>query len=98
MSLAELRDLFIVIFSIAGVAATIFISIIAFLVYRRIRAILDSAKTTVTNIREVTSVMSENVAKPLANIASVLQGIAKVLEFITGPIKRREAKRGGREE
>jgi len=97
MSLAELRDLFIVIFSVAGVAATIFISIIAFLIYRRIRYILDSARATVTNIREVTSVMSENVAKPLANIASVMQGIAKVLEFITGPVRRREAKRGARE-
>lgn len=97
MSIAELRDLFIVIFSVAGVAAIIFISIIAFLVYRRIRYILDSARATVTNIREVTSVMSEDVAKPLANIASVLQGIAKVLEFITGPVRRREAKRGARE-
>jgi len=96
MSLADLRDLFIVIFSIAGIAATIFLSIIAFLVYRRIRSILDSAKVAAANIRDVTSVMSENVAKPLASIASVLQGIVKVLEFITGPIRRREAKRGGR--
>lgn len=97
MSLADLRDLFIVIFSIAGIAATVFLSIIAFLVYRRIRSILDSAKVAAANIRDVTSVMSENVAKPLASIASVLQGIVKVLEFITGPIRRREAKRGGRE-
>jgi len=97
MSLADLRDLFIVIFSIAGIAATVFLSIIAFLVYRRIRSILDSAKMAAANIRDVTSVMSENVAKPLASIASVLQGIVKVLEFITGPIRRREAKRGGRE-
>lgn len=98
MSLAELRDLFIVIFSIAGIAATVFISIVAFLVYRRVRAILDSGRATMANIREITSVMSENVAKPLASIASVLQGIVKVLEFILGPIRRREARRSGREE
>lgn len=96
MSLAELRDLFIVIISIAGIAAIVFSSIIVFLIFRRIRAILDSSKATVANIREITTVMSQNVAKPLSNIASVLQGITRVIEFIIGPVKRKEERRGGR--
>jgi len=95
MSLAELRDLFIVIFSIAGITATIFIVVIIVMVYRKIRTILDSSRATVANIRELTSVMSQDVAKPLSNIASVLQGIARVIEFITGPLKRKEERRGG---
>jgi len=97
MSLAELRDLFIVIISVTGIAAIIFSSVIVFLVYRRIRAILDSSRATVANIREFTAVMSQNVAKPLGNIASVLQGIARFIEFIIGPVRRKEERRGGRE-
>lgn len=98
MSLAELRDLFIVIFAILGIGATLFLSIMAFLVFRRIRAILDSGRATVGNIRDITATVSENIVKPLASIASVLQGVAKVLEFILGPLRRKEGERSGRGE
>ena len=97
MSLAELRDLFIVIISVAGIAAIILFSVIVLLIYLRIRSILDSSRATVANIREFTAVMSKDVAKPLSNIASVLQGITRVIEFITGPARRKEERRGGRE-
>lgn len=97
MSLAELRDLFIVIISVAGIAAIILFSVIVVVIFLRIRAILASSKATVANIREITAVMSRDVAKPLGNIASVLQGIARVIEFITGPARRKEERRGGRE-
>ncbi len=90
MSLADLRDLFIVIFSLAGIIAIIFISVIAFLVYRRVRVVLDSWAATVANIRDITSVFSENIAKPLANIASVVQGISRFFEFISKPLKKKE--------
>jgi hypothetical protein len=98
MSLAELRDLFIVIFAILGIGATIFISIIAFLVYRRIRAVLDSGRATLGNIRDITSTVSENIVKPLASIASIIRGIARALEFISGPVRRKEGERSGRGE
>ncbi len=98
MSLAELRDLFIVIFSIVGIAATVFLSIIILLVYRRVRDILDAGKATMVNIRDITSMVSESIVKPLASVAGFLQGILRFLEFILGPIRRREAKRGGGEE
>ena len=98
MSLAELRDLFIVIIAILGIGATIFLSIIAFLIFRRIRAILDSGRETVEIIRSITSAVSKDIVKPLASIASVLQGIAKVLEFISGPVREKGEKRSGWEE
>ncbi|MBE0415364.1 MAG: hypothetical protein IBX36_02320 [Dehalococcoidia bacterium] len=98
MSLAELRDLFIVIIAILGIGATIFLSIIAFLIFRRIRAILDSGRETVEIIRSITSAVSKDIVKPLASIASVLQGIAKVLEFISGPVRRKRGERSGWEE
>ena len=97
MSLAELRDLFIVIFSIAGILAIIFISIITLLVFRRVRNILEAWSVTVGNIRDITSIFSENIAKPLGNIASVVQGISRFFEFISRPLKRKEQEeeRGG---
>ena len=98
MSLAELRDLFIVIYSVLGIVALILLSIIAVLLYRKIDSILDSGKATVDNIRQSTSIMSDTIMGPLAAIASVLQGIVKALEFILGPIRRKGERRSGRGE
>ena len=95
MSLAELRDLFIVIFSIAGIVAIILLSVVTLLVYRKVRNILDAWAVTVGNIRDITTVFSENIAKPLGNIASVVQGISRFFEFITKPLKRREEEERG---
>ena len=96
MSLAELRDLFIVIFSCAAIAATIFLSILIFLIFRRIRSLLDSGRATLGNIQAISSMVSENIIKPLAGIASFLQGVRQALEVLTGISRRKEGKRSGR--
>lgn len=95
MSLAELRDLFIVIFSISGIVALIFIAIITLMVYRKVRIILDSWAATVGNIRDITSLVSENIAKPLASVAGVVQGISRFFEFLSRPVRRKEEDVGG---
>ena len=95
MSLAELRDLFIVIFSVCGIVAIIVMLIITLLLFRRIRLILDSWVATVGNIRDITSMVSENIAKPLAGIISVVQSISRFFEFLWKPARRKEEERGG---
>ncbi|KPJ54686.1 MAG: hypothetical protein AMJ37_00175 [Dehalococcoidia bacterium DG_18] len=96
MSLAELRDLFIIIFAVLGIGATIFFTVIAFLIFRRTLAILNTGKTIVSNIRSITTAVSHDVVKPLVSIAGVVQGIAKVLDFISD--RRKEGRKGGRGE
>jgi hypothetical protein len=92
MSLAELRDLFIIIFAVLGIGATLFFIIITFLIFRRIRATLDSGRAIAGNIRSITTAVSHDVVKPLASIAGVVQGIAKVLDFISD--RRKERRKG----
>jgi len=96
MSLAELRDLFIVIFAILGIGATIFLSIIAFIIFRKIRDMLNSGRATLESLHAIATVVSEDIAKPLGSIASVFQGVAKAVEIITGPFRRKEGRKGGR--
>ena len=92
MSLADLRDLFIVIFAIIGIGATILLVILALLVFRRIRSILDSGRQTAANIRKISSLASDGVAKPLRGIASSLQGLRSALEFVSRVSGRKEGK------
>jgi len=98
MSLAELRDLFIVIFSLVGIGATILFSILLLLVFRKIRSILDSGRQTVGNVRNISSLVSDNIVKPLVSISSFLQGLRQALEFISRVSKREEEKRSGQGE
>ena len=98
MSLAELRDLFIVIFSLVAIGATIIITILLFMVFLRIRSILDSGRETLGNVRDISSVVSDNIVKPLIGVASFVQGVRQALEVISGVARRKEERRSGREE
>jgi hypothetical protein len=89
MTLAELADLFFIIFAVVYIGAAIFFVVISFLIFRRIRDILDSSQTIAANIRIITSAITEDLIKPLASIASVVQGISKVLDFISDRKKDR---------
>lgn len=92
MSLAELRDLFIVIFSIVGIGATIFFVVITIKIYPKIRDTLDSVRSITANIRIITSAIAQDLIKPLASIASVVQGISKVLDFVSD--RRKDRRKG----
>jgi len=93
MTLAELADLFFIIFAVVYIGAAIFFVVITFLIFRRIRDILDSSQTIAANIRIITSAITEDLIKPLASIASVVQGISKVLDFISD--RRKDRRKGG---
>ncbi|MFQ5925303.1 MAG: hypothetical protein ACE5IE_04845 [Dehalococcoidia bacterium] len=98
MSLAELRDLFIVIFSILAIGATVFLLVLSFLLFRRIRSILDSGRATLGNARDITSLVSKEIIKPLAAIAGMVQGLQRALEFMSRFSKRKEGRKSDRGE
>ena len=95
MSLADLRDLFIVIFSIIGIVATILLAILSLLLFRKIQSILDSGRETATNISKIISVVSDSVVKPLSGVAGFLDGLRHALGFVSGVSRRKGGK--GRE-
>lgn len=98
MSLADLRDLFIVIFSILAIGATIFLLIISFLLFRRITSILNSGRATIGHVSDITSMVSKEIIKPLAVIVGMVQGLQRALEFISRSSKRKEGRRSDRGE
>jgi len=96
MSLAELRDLLIVIFAIVGILAMLIFIIISLLAFSKVRSILDSGMETAASIRKVSSLVSDGIAKPLVGIASFLRGLYRALEFISGGSRRKEEDSGER--
>jgi uncharacterized protein YoxC len=83
MTLDWLRDLIIVICGIAGTLIAIFVTVLIFRLYRQLKEITDSAKTTAKDIQSTWSFLSDTVVQPVIQITSLIQGIHQALNAVT---------------
>jgi uncharacterized protein YoxC len=95
MSIEWFRDLSISILGLGVTIVVIFIGVLALLVYRKVRPILDSIKATTKTIENISSSVEEEVSKPLAKLAAVIQGVRQAVSFV-GKFSR--GKEGGKDE
>lgn len=70
------RDVVIVVWGIIITLAVIFLTVIAYLIYKKIDAILKSVKNTAREIEAITLVAGEEISRPLIQVAGVAQGLA----------------------
>jgi hypothetical protein len=82
MTMAELRDLIIIIAGIVGMAGIVIIVVLAFKLYARLKPILDSIEKATKAVARVTSGIEEAVGKPLTQILSFVQGVRSALGFV----------------
>lgn len=81
MSIEWFRDLVVCVFGLGATVVLIFMGVLAFLLYRKIRPILDSSQATVKTVENISSCVEEEVAKPLAQIVAFVQGITQAVSF-----------------
>lgn len=82
MSIEWLRDLVVCIFGLGATIAIVFIAVLAFLLYRKIRPILNSVKATTKTVEDISSCVEEEVAKPLIHVAAFVQGVRQVVGLV----------------
>ena len=87
MDIAWFRDLAIIILVIVAAGATGVITVLALLLYRRLKVILDSAKAIIQTVQDI--------VKPLVQVAAVIQGIRQGMEGVNKIFRR---KKGGKDE
>lgn len=90
MSIEWFSDLVICIFGLAVTVAVIFLAVLAFLFYRRLRPVLDSLKATTKTVENLSSCVEVEVAGPLAQVAAFVQGIRQAVGLVRGFTKRKE--------
>jgi hypothetical protein len=56
--------------------------VLAFILYFRLKPILDSVKKTTDTVERITSGVEQAVAKPIAQIVSFVQGIRSALGLV----------------
>lgn len=93
MDIAWLRDLIIVILGVVATGVLIFVSVLSYSIYRRLRSILDSIKTTSRTVEGICSGWG-GVAKPFLQVVAVAQGLRQGINSIS----KLFGKKGGRDD
>jgi hypothetical protein len=90
VSIEHFRDLVICIFGLGATVGVIILVVLAFIIYFRIKPLLDSMKTTADTVARVSSAVEKELAGPLAQIVSFVQGVRQAMGFVNRFIRREE--------
>jgi hypothetical protein len=91
VSIEWFRDLVVCIFGLGATVVVIFLAVLAFMLYWRLRPVLDSLKATTKTVENISSCVETEVARPLAQIAAFVQGIRQAVSLVNRFTKRKEA-------
>ncbi len=88
MEVESLRDLVVVISGLVVTLVAILVGVISYLLYNRLNGILRSAKTTAVKIESLATVASDDISKPLIQVAGVVQGITHGINAVSRLFKK----------
>jgi len=95
VSIEWFRDLAIVILGLGVTIVAVFIGVLAFLLYRKFRPILNSLKATTKTVENISSCVEEEVSRPLAQLAAFVQGISKAVNLVSRFSRKKEGGKDG---
>lgn len=79
MSIEWFRDLVICICGLGVTVAVIIITVMAFLLYRKVSPTLESVKKTTKSVENLSSCVEAEVVGPLSQVAAFMQGIRQAV-------------------
>jgi hypothetical protein len=59
------------------------------MLYRKLRPILDSVKSTAKRVENISTTVEEEVTRPLAQLAAFVQGVRQVVGLFSGFTRRK---------
>ena len=92
MDIVWLRDLAIVIFAFEAIIVVLIIGILALMIYRKLKPILDSVKATTKTVENISSCVEQEVTRPLAQAAALIQGIRQATSLFSRFSKKEKDK------
>lgn len=97
MEIAWFRDLAICILGLVAILAIIFITIIVFVLYRKVKRIMDSAesisvsaKGIVADVRESVDSVKGEVLSPVIQLMAIVQGVRQGMDVFGKFFKKEE--------
>jgi len=95
VSIEWFRDLVVCIFGLGATVVLIFIGVLAFMLYRKLRPVLDSARAATKTVENISSCVEEEVSRPLAQVAAFIQGISQAVSLVSRFSRRKEGGKDG---
>ena len=90
MDIGWFRDLVICIFGLVTTIVVIFIGVLAYLLFSKIKPVLNSVRATSAILQEITSTVKDEVVKPAVQFATLIRGITQGVELVSRFFKREE--------
>lgn len=75
MTIEWFRDLVIVIFGLGTTIAVLAFLVMGIIMFFKVRSIIDTAKRVSGDVEDISSCVKDEIVKPLAQAAAVVQGI-----------------------
>ena len=94
MSLADTADILAIIRDSLLILVFLMILLLLFVTYRKLSAVLNSARQTLKNVEEVAAAISGKIVGPAAAGSGVAFGAGKLASFVLG-FSRKKRKKGG---
>jgi hypothetical protein len=92
--LDEFRDVMIIIMAFMAIGTTIMFAVLTFVIFRKISHTLDSVRSLVTEIKGVSSILSNTVVRPTVKGVSFAAGAKRVLDTLSKQARSKEARSG----
>lgn len=89
MTIEWFRDLVIVIFGLVTTLAVLSLLVMAIIAFVKIKYIMNAAQKISGDVKDISACVKEEVVKPLAQVASVVQGIRQAAGMF-GSRKKKE--------
>ncbi|MDY6893588.1 MAG: hypothetical protein SVO26_07765 [Chloroflexota bacterium] len=94
--LEQIRDIMIIISSLLVIGATLTITVLVVMVYRKLSPTLDSAQGFFADLKGVSSLVNDRVAKPLTKGAIFAAGVRQALKTLSKRSEMKEDNNGDR--
>ena len=88
MGIEWFRDLIICIGGVVVVGVLVFIAVILYSLYHRTRSIVDSIESITKTICGISSYATDEVVKPLVQVAALVQGIRQGINAVSKIFKK----------
>ena len=82
MSIEWFSDLVICIFGLGATVVILFLAVLVFLFYLRLKPVINSVKATTKTVENISSTVEVEVVKPLAQVAAFVQGIRQAISLV----------------
>lgn len=89
MTIEWFADLVIVIFGLVATVAVLVFLVIGIFAFVKVKSVMDTAQKISGDVRDISSCIKEEVVKPIAQMAAVIQGVRQATSMF-GPKKRKE--------